>query len=45
LYCGPRCDWRHHREEERNEWCDHHPHYGYNRGYSGYIDYNGYYYR
>jgi hypothetical protein len=41
-YCGPRCDWRHHRWEERNGRREHHPYYGYNRGYHGY---NGYYYR
>ncbi len=35
-YCGPRCQyWRHHRWEERHEWREHHPNYGYYRGNYG----------
>jgi hypothetical protein len=33
-YCGPRCEYSHHRRWERHEWREHHyPHYGYNYGY------------
>lgn len=46
-YCGPRCEYWHHRrwEEQRAwRWHEHHPYYGYNYPY-GYHRYPYGYYR